>query len=286
MGAAAIALAALSALVWGTADYGGGRASRRVSAATATFASQLIGMPALGLCLLLVPGSVHLTDMAWGAGAGAAGCLGLILLYRGLSGGSMSVVAPVTAVTGAVVPVLFGLATAERPHALALVGVGCAIAAIALVSLVPGNGAGAAIRASAIGTALLSGAMFGLFFVLLDRTADDSGLWPLLAARGASIPLALALVLAQREAILPRAALLGRGGITPWLILSGVGDITANALYLLAAREGLLTVVAPVAALYPVSTVLLALAIDREHVRSVQVAGLGLAAMALVFTAL
>jgi drug/metabolite transporter (DMT)-like permease len=131
-----------------------------------------------------------------------------------------------------------------------------------------------------VGAALLAGSFFGLFFVLLDQTADDSGLWPVVAIRLGSIMTGLLLLGLRREPLVPpRSAL-------PWLLAAGAGDILANALYLVAVRDGVLAVVAPVAALYPVSTVLLALAIDRERVRPVQVAGLGLAATALVLTAL
>ena len=103
-------------------------------------------------------------------------------------------------------------------------------------------------------------------------------MWPLLAGRVVSIDLGLVLVVGRNV-----------GLRTPWrnlrwVALAGAGDVAANALYLLASREGLLSVVAPIAALYPVSTVLLAFGLDKERVRPVQVAGLGLAAAALVLT--
>jgi drug/metabolite transporter (DMT)-like permease len=131
-----------------------------------------------------------------------------------------------------------------------------------------------------IALALASGAMFGLFFVLLARTDASSGMWPLVAVRAASISVGLAVLAWRRRSLrVPRSLL-------PWVAFAGMGDIGANALYLLAVRQGLLSVVAPIAALYPVSTVLLALAVDKERVRPVQVAGLGLAATALVLTAI
>ena len=100
-----------------------------------------------------------------------------------------------------------------------------------------------------------------------------------MAARVASIALGLAIVVRTGVSLrLPRSA-------WGWVAAAGVGDVLANALYLLAIRAGLLSVVAPIAALYPASTVLLALALDRERLRAVQLAGLGLAATALVLTA-
>ena len=272
-----VMLATLSALVWGVADYSGGRASSRVSALSVTVVSQLLGLPVLVLCLLLIPGVATGTDLAWGASAGLAGVLGIIALYRSLSTGAMAVAAPTTAVTAAVVPMAYGLASGERPSVNALVGVVCAVLAIGLVSLGPG-GTGR-VNTEVVGLALLSGALFGVFFILLAKSSDESGMWPLAAARAASISLGLVLVFGRGVSLrLPRP-LLG------WVATAGVGDIAANALYLIAARDGLISVVAPISSLYPVSTVLCALVLDGERVRPVQLAGLGLAAAALVLTA-
>lgn len=274
----AIALAALSALVWGSADYCGGRASQRGSALSVTVVSQLLGLPMLALCVVVLPGTIYGQDLLWGAAAGVAGVIGIVLLYQSLSTGAMAVAAPITAVTGALVPMSIGLITEATPSTVALIGAGCAVVAIGLVSLGPAP-SGGRVSVRVVGLALASGALFGVFFSLLAQTHDGSGMWPLVAARGASVLLGLTLIVRSRTSlILPRSVL-------PWVALAGIGDIAANALYLLAAREGLLTVVAPIAALYPVSTVLLALTLDRERVRVVQLLGLGLAATALVLTA-
>jgi drug/metabolite transporter (DMT)-like permease len=243
-----------------------------------TVLAQIFGLPVLVLAVLVVPGTFRLDDVAWSAGAGAAGFFGLALLYRSLSTGAMSVAAPITAVTGAVVPVVAGLLLEQPPGAVTMAGVLCAVAAIGLVSIGPRSGG--TVTTDVIGTALLSGTMFGLFFIMFAQTSDDAGMWPLVVARAVSIPLGLALIAVRG------ASLRVPGRLTGWLIGAGIGDIGANALYLLAVRDGLLTVVAPIAALYPVSTVLLALAVDKEHVRPVQISGLGLAAMSLVLTAL
>jgi drug/metabolite transporter (DMT)-like permease len=224
-----------------------------------------------------VPGTPRVADIGWGVAAGVAGLLGIVLLYYSLSTGAMAVAAPITAVAGAGLPVVAGLIIDDPPSTIALIGVGCAVAAIGLVSIGPRTHGRVTTRI--IGTALLSGAMFGLFFTLLAQTPEESGMWPLVAVRATSIPLGLALVALRRTTLrMPRR-------IAGWLVVAGMGDIGANALYLVAVRQGMLSVVAPIAALYPVSTVLLALAIDKERVRPLQVVGLGLAATALVLTA-
>src|SRR5262249_32785053 len=157
----------------------------------------------------------------------------------------------------------------------------CAVLAIALVSMGASEPTELAEKPRTgvriIGLALTAGALFGIFFALLAQTHADSGMWPLVGARAASVPLGLAIALGRR-ATLPRPVL-------GWVAVAGAGDIAANALYLVAAQGGLLSVVAPIAALYPVSTVLLAITLDRERVRAGQLVGLGLAATALVLTA-
>ncbi len=280
-----IALAFVSALVWGSSDYCGGRATARGDALSVTVVSQLLGLPVLLLCLPILPGQAHPGDLVWGAGAGAAGFFGITLLYRGLATGAMAIVAPVTAVTSALVPLLVGLATGDRPGALALTGAVCAIVAIGLVSLGAPPAAGASrAEVRVVGLALAAGTFFGLFFVLIAQSDPGSGVWSLVGARTASVLLGglLLIVRASRGpgplVRLPRPGLL-------WVAAAGAGDITANALYLLAARGGALSIVAPIAALYPVSTVLLAVTLDRERVRASQLLGLGLAATALVLTA-
>jgi drug/metabolite transporter (DMT)-like permease len=262
--------------VWGTADYSGGRVSRHVNATSVTVASQLVSLPVVAVCVIALPGQLYGVDLLWGAGAGTAGAIGVILLYASLSTGAMAVAAPTSAVTGAAVPIAVGLLLGEQPSLAALIGVGCAVVAIALVSASGGSGP---VTARVLGMALGAGALFGIFFVLLAQTHDDSGMWPLVGARTTSVLLGLFLVLGRRLPLRMPRRLLG------WVLVSGVGDIGANALYLLATREGLLSVVAPISALYPVATVLLAFALDRERVRPVQVVGLGLAAVSLVLTA-
>jgi drug/metabolite transporter (DMT)-like permease len=266
-------------LIWGGADYCGGRATRSAPALGITVASQIAGLVPLAVVVALLGGSPRPADLAWGVGAGAAGLVGLVLLYRGLSTGAMAIVAPITAVTGALIPLVVGLLTQRTPSALALSGAFCAVLAIALVSLSPSSAPTGVSRATVIGLALASGAMFGAFFSLFAQTNADAGMWPLVGARGASVLIGLAALGATRGTLRPPRAVLG------WVIVAGIGDVTANGLYLLASRQGLLSVLAPIAALYPVSTVLLALTVDKERVRVAQMAGLGLAAVALVLTA-
>lgn len=275
----AISLAALCALVWGASDFCGGKATQRWNPLSVTVLSQILGLPMIALLVLVVPGTPRWDDIGFGAIAGVAGLFGIVLLYRGLSQGAMAVVAPITAVTGALVPMIGGLLRGERPAPAALIGAFCAIAAIGLVSLSPRTGH-VRITANTVGLALLSGACFGTFFIVLGFAHDGAGMWPMIGVRATSVPVGLFL------AVRAGASLRMRGGkVGALTATAGVGDTLANGFYLLAVQNGPLSVIAPIAALYPTSTVLLALFVEKEHLRPIQLAGLGLAAAALVLTA-
>ncbi len=277
----AVVLALASAVVYGAADFLGGLASRRTSVFGVVAMSQLVGLLALLALLPWLGGPVGPTDLAWGAAAGLAGAAGLVVFFRALAGGVMSVIAPVTAVTAAAVPVLVGLLAGDRIGPWAAVGIAMALAAVVLVSAEGGLSALRTARPASVVPALVAGAAFGLFFVLLDRTSQTSGLTPLVAARVTSVALVVVVAVAGRRSLrVTRAAL-------PLVVLSGIGDMSANALFLLATQqEGQLAITGVLASLYPVTTVLLAQALLRERLVGAQVAGLGAAVVAVVLITL
>ena len=273
----AVLLALASAVVYGTSDFLGGLASRRASVFGVVAVSQLAGLTALIVLLPWLGGPVGWSDLAWGVAAGLAGATGLLIFFRTLARGVMSVVAPVTAVTAAAVQVLVGLGGGERIGARTAVGIVLALVAVVLVSAEGGLAALRAARPASIPPALAAGTAFGLFFVFLDRTGDDTGLTPLVAARLASVALAVAVALAGRKPIsVSRPAL-------PLVLISGIGDMTANALFLLATQQDArLAIVGVLASLYPVSTVVLAQVVLREKLVPAQLAGLAAAFGAVV----
>jgi drug/metabolite transporter (DMT)-like permease len=274
-----VLLALSSALVYGAADFCGGLATRRAAALAVVGLSQLAGLVALLLLLPLLGGSPGRTDLLWGAAAGLAGGIGLGVFYRALADGVMSVVAPVTAVCAAAVPVLLGLGLGERLGGPALVGIALALVAVALVAAEGDRPTVRAVRAAGLWPALGAGTAFGLFFVLLDQPSSGSGLWPLVGARTASITLVLVLTRGSRAALtVPRA-------VVPLAALAGVLDMAANALFLLATRQGLLAVAGVLVALYPVSTVLLAQLVLRERLARAQLTGLLVAGVAVALIA-
>src|SRR5919106_3364732 len=227
----AVVLGLLAAITYGSADFLGGVATKRNPAIRVALVSQLFGFVLYLVALPLLPeGRFTGEAWLWGGLAGLTGAVGLGFLYRGLAHGRMSVVAPFTAVIAAILPVAFGLATGERPSAPQLVGIALAVPAIALVSSGPHQSAnpvavGATLRsrAAALGVfdALVSGIGIGLFFITLARAGDDTGVFPLVAARIVSITLFLARVVVKER--LSVTQLVGLA-----LALAGVASIAAG----------------------------------------------------------
>jgi len=270
---AALALALAASLSWGAGDFLGGLAARRLSVATVLPLTQAVGLVGIAVVVLVggsaLPGSA---DVLAGLGAGVAGVIGLAGLYRGMAIGAMGVVAPISA-TAAILPFVVGLATGDRPSALQLVGVAAAIAGVALVSREPGGADRSTARAAGVGLALVAAAGFGGFFVLLDVAADGGVAWAVLWARVAGVVLTVA------AALVLRAPLTAPRSLLPLIVGIGLFDVGANVLFGLASSRGLISIVSVLAALYPVTTVVLARLVLGERMSAVQRAG-GAAALA------
>ena len=269
----AVLLGVLVALSYGAGDFLGGLATRAQAVTSVVAASQASALVLLVVGVPLEGSPVGWDDLGLGALAGGVGVVGILLLYQGLATGAMGVVAPVTAVGAAVVPLAVGLATGERPAALALLGALVALGAVALVAggheEVPGAGEERRDRSPLL-LAVGAGTAFGLVFVLLGATDEASGFWPLLAGRTVSVTVVSLWLVRGRASFLPRP------GTRLVVVGAGLLDVTANGLYLLAVREGLLSVVAVLSSLYPAATVVLARVVLGERLRPAQLAGLGL----------
>ena len=227
----AIALAAASGLIWGIGDFAGGKATQRANSLTVGFVSKTAALPWLAIYLLLSYAPPVAAGLVWGAvagaGAGAVGMIGLVVFYRALSAGAMTVVAPVTAVTSAVIPVLVGLARGEYPSAVQMVGVGCALLAIALISLArPRPGEVAWVTPGPVGAAVGAGVGFGAFFVFLALAGEADGsasLWPNVASQLTAIVLAGLVIAITRPGGAPRGIPLR------WTLVAGPFGTTRDA---------------------------------------------------------
>jgi uncharacterized membrane protein len=279
----AVFLGLAVAASYGAADFFGGLASKRATSWSVVLLAQYVGLAFLTVLLLADRNASPTgTDLALGVAASSVGVVGVGLLYLGLARGPMGVVAPITAVGSAVVPMAWGLASGERPAVLALAGVGLALVAVVLVARTTDDEtvpATARIARSTLVVAVAAGLAFGMVFVLLSHTGDDSGFWPLLSGRLASTTALLVVLAVLRRPLVPG------GGTRPIVVLAGVFDVGANALFLLAAREGLLSLVSVLSSLYPAITVVLARAVLHERLLRHQLAGLALALVGVALIA-
>jgi drug/metabolite transporter (DMT)-like permease len=269
----AVVLALGAALSYGLSDFIGGVCGRRASAWSVaalagvgggvftTMAAVVDGTP---------PGS---GPLLWGAAAGIGNGFGTAFLYRGLSSGRMGVVAPVSGVTAAVLPVAVGVLSGERPALLVWLGIAVALPAIWLVARTPVASPPAGSARSGLLDGILAGLGFGALFAALAQVPDAAGLWPLAVNQlvGVAVIVAVATVLGQDWVPRQRAAW---GG----LVAGSLGGL-ATLGFLLSTHHGLLTVTAVLTSLYPAATVVLAAVLLREHIHRAQLVGLLLCAV-------
>jgi drug/metabolite transporter (DMT)-like permease len=272
----AIALGLAASLSWGVADFLGGIQSRRMPVVAVVLGSQLAG-------LVLVAGIVAARGegipggdfILYAALSSVGGIVGLTAFYKALSIGAMGVVAPLSS-TAAVIPLVVGLATGDRPRALQGMGVAVALVGVLLASREAGEHGGSVSKGA--GLALVSAVGFGCFFLAIDKASDSDVLWAVCVNRTVSVALLGLALLATRPKL----------GLHPadlrMLAVVGVLDILANGFFALAATKGLVSVVSVLASLYPVMTVILARVVLKERLRGVQRIGaaLALAGVALI----
>jgi drug/metabolite transporter (DMT)-like permease len=266
-----------ASLSYGVADFVGALAARRASALTVTLGMQTVGLLVLLPFLPFLPGRPSAAAIVIGAVSGAAGTAGLVIYLRAMAIGPIGVVSPLAAVSGAAVPVAWGaFVLGDELSSLQTFGVLLALVSVVVVAWVPGSAVGAADVRGVIG-GLASGVLFGGFFIALDATPADSGMWPLVGARVASAIGVLLLLRLVSRPVHPGAAL-------PQILLAGTTDMSANVLFLLATRGGLLSISALLSSLYPVVALLLARRLLKERLNPVQGSGVvgALVAMSLL----
>jgi len=270
----AILFGLASSAAWGAGDFSGGLATKKGNVYSVVLVSQIIGgIFLVALALIFGENIPPTSDLIFGALAGIAGMIGLLGLYSGLAHGRMGVVAPLTAVLSAAVPILFSLITEGIPPTLQIIGFALALLAVGLLS---GAGSSSAIRPAEIGYALLAGSGFALFFILIDQANETAVFWPLSSARLAAV-VCLAIYIAIRGvwSTPSRSAM-------PLIILVGLLDALGNTFFTLAARFGRLDLAATLSSLYPATTVLLAFFFLHERLSRPQLLGVLLALIALI----
>ena len=276
-----IALALLSALSFGGSDFVGGIASRRVAALRVVLVSYPVAMVLLGVSAGIVGGPISRGAVVWGSLGGISQALGVLWLYAALGAGPISVVSPLAALLSAVVPVGVGVVLGERPGTMAAIGIVLALVAVVLISRQATGEDDMSHRFTTTVAWLTigSGVAFGLNFVLIHQAPVDSRLWPLLFSRMAATGLVVAVAAATRNLRVPSGIPL-RLALTAALL-----ETCANVTMLLALHASLLSLASVLISLYPVATVVLAMAVLRERLSRWQAVGMVLAAVSVAMIA-
>ncbi len=309
-------IALVGAFIFGSADFLGGLAAKRLRSLVVTAVAAVTGLALLGVAYAFLGGEWRPADIGWGALSGVTGAIAIVLLYACLAIGPMSILSPLTAVVSAIAPMLWGLfVDGETFSPFGYAGLAVALVAVVLVGFIPGE---KTVRPSLRGLVMAvgAGAAIGGFFILIDQTSEASGLVPLLLNRtvnalitfGALGILAIIGVRAGRPAASVLAVSGAELGAAPsghadlehvatpvpvswraaWWLTIGCGalDAAANVMVLVALRAGDLSIVAALTATYPAGTILLAAVVLRERIARVQWLGLGLAVTAGVMLAM
>ncbi len=265
-------LALLSSLLWGTSDFVAGLRSRTLPPAAVVGWSQLIGLSSLSIVVLAGHPLSGTAWVPWAIGAGASGAVALAAFYAALSVGTMGVVAPIAAL-GAGVPVILGVLAGDQPSALAWVGMGIAVAGTMLAS---GPELRAGLHVRPVALACVAAVGFGLVLFLVARGARESLVSTLWGMRATSSLLYAVLALTRRS--------FGGVGRRDWpaLVLVGLADLSANALFALASSQGMVSIASVLGSLYPVVTILLARGVLGERLRAIQNVGVVLSLVGVV----
>jgi drug/metabolite transporter (DMT)-like permease len=267
-----VVLGLAAAVAWGAGDFGGGLASRRAPVYGVVLVSQATGMLLSGAGAVAlgetVPGP---TDILVCFVAGILGAFGITMLYQGLAVGRMGIVAPVTGVLAAVIPVIAGFLTEGVPHPIVVLGIVIAVVAVVLVSRVAGETGGR----SGLREALIAGTAIGFFGVAIAQLSEGNVLSALTLIRLFQGVLVVVAVTVTRAVWRPT------GSILPALVVIGVLDTLGNAFYLIAVQTGQLAIASVLSAMYPVMTIILAAIVMREPITRGHTVGIVLAAIAI-----
>lgn len=267
-----VLLSLVAALGYGLSDFVGGVASRRTSAWPVAFVGSVAAFVGAMVMALVTEGDPTRAHLLWGALAGVGSGTGGAFLYRGLAAGRMGVVAPISAVGAALLPVVVGVGTGERPDLLVWLGILAAVPGIWLVSKEPG---GSGDLAAGIADGVLAGVGFGLLFAAMGQVPDGAGFAPLAVAQGVAVVAVLATAVALGGRWVPYDV------SQAWGVVAGALATIAAAAFLLATQTGLLTIASVVTSLYPAVTIALAALVLRERIHSSQGVGLLLCGLAV-----
>ena len=266
-------LALLSSALWGTADFFGGKLSKKYAPILVLGMTQAIGL-LFGITLVLLSGELFGSNPpnAFGDGgyffagaiAGVTGYIGLICLYAGLSTGRMGVVSPISALS-AVIPLTVALVTGEVLTTAQGIGVVMAMVGAFCAS---GPELSQGLSPKPIFLALGAAAGFGTAMTFMAIGSESSALMTMVMMRATTFIVTIFLVIRYRT-----VGNFEKSEI-PVLLFIGVSDFLANLLLGVATNFGLVSLVMVLGSIYPIVTALLAFVILKERLHRVQYVGI------------
>ena len=260
-----VLLGVLASVFIGVSDYYGRYCARRAHAMTSVGTAFMGGLGVTAVLLYFVPSAIGYEALVLGAVSGALMAVALSAMWHSMAISSAAVASPIVAAFTALGPLVYGLATGERPSRIVAAGIALAIVGLLAAVIVPDLGG--PLRAG-IAFAVLAGTCFAVATVLLARTSLDSGMWPAVSQRLVATVLMLVATRAMRiPQILPRTLRLPGfiGGV-----MGGAGIATLIA----GLQRGPVGEVAVAGSLYPVVTIALAVLFDEDRLRWWQVIGI------------
>jgi drug/metabolite transporter (DMT)-like permease len=267
----------ISALTWGAGDFTGGIVSRRAGIYRAAFYGELTGILFLIIMLAVTREPLPAWPAwAWSASAGAIGSVGLLLLFKAMVDGQMSVAAPVSALMSAILPVIASALTEGLPGLVRYFGFGLALLAIWLISQGEGHQKKIHLHLADLRLPLLAGVCFGGYFIMMHEGSRSATIWPMMFGRVAGSAVLFFFAAANRQLHWPDRH------VMPLVFLNSAGDIAGNTFYILAGQFGRLDVAAVLGSLYPGTTVLLAGLLLHERLNRLQWVGIFAALGAIV----
>jgi len=267
-------LALTAAFSWGSGDFIGGFASRRLSHYPALFLSSIGSLTILFLTAVLMGESTpSWSNLMYVVPAGVIGALGMGALFKGLSLGNPAIVAPIAGVIQAVLPLLVGMVDQGIPGWTKLLGFGLGLVGIWLVTRVKTEQVQRS-RVSII-LAVAAGLGFGSFLVLITRMDTQDIYFPLAAAKFAALITVFILIKLTKQSV-PRITRM------PITLVSGVLDAGGNVFYLIANQFTRLDIVAVLSSFYPAITVLLSYFILKDKILRTQWIGVIVCVSAII----
>lgn len=272
----ALTLAIAAALLLGASDFFAARSARTTPSLTVTRTAVGVSTALSPLLLLVVDSRWIAHDTVIGALAGVAMITGLMLLYRGYSVARMGIVAPLSSVLLATVPVVWDLLHGVTPSGWASTGMALGLVAVVLTSYTPG-GEGS-VRLGAI-LGVTSGVAFGVAFTLMGEVTKESGLSPVIAQRGTGFALLVVIGLVRRDSFFASGV-----GLRTAIVAGALGLLAIGALQL-AFQRGETGPVSVASSQFATVAVILSVAFNRERMRWWQGIGVSATAVAVALIA-